>query len=143
MNNKAAQAKLIPHTSMGRALVGARVTLGLLTVFVPRTAGRLFLLDPDGNPQLAYIGRMWGLRNLALAAGLAGARGPSRRHWWQINVVVDLVDAIASYDGWRRGELTAPTAAFVTSVALCAAMLGTASVTGEVDQQSVIGSLVV
>jgi hypothetical protein len=126
----------LARTQTGRALLSARVALRLLTVFLPRTAGRLFLLDPEANPQLPYLGRMWGIRNLALAAGLAGARGPSRRRWSQINVLVDLVDAFASYDGWRRKELPTPTAAFVSSVALCAVGLGAASVAGETDPEA-------
>jgi hypothetical protein len=124
-----------PRTATGRALVGARVTLGLSALLFPRLAGRLFLLDPDGNPQLPYIGRMWGVRNLALAAGLAGATGPDRRRWWTINVGIDLVDAAASIASWRRGELGTPTAALVTAVAVGAAGLGAASLTGEADPE--------
>jgi len=121
------------RTPTGRMLVGARTTLGLLTLLVPRTAGHLFLLDPDGNPQLPYLGRMWGIRNLALAAGLAGSQGPNRQRWWQLNVGVDLLDAAASYTSWRHGELKTPTAALVTAVALLAAGLGASSLSGEAE----------
>ena len=123
----------VVRTGTGRALVAARTTLGLSTLFAPRLAGRVFLLDPDANPQLAYVGRMWGARNLALAAGLVGARGPSRRRWWAINVAVDAIDAAASIVSWRRGELGTPAAVLVTGVALTAVALGAASVAGEVD----------
>ena len=76
---------------------------------------------------------MWGVRNLALAAGLAGIRGPSRRRWWAVNIAVDAVDAWASFTSWRRGELPAPAAVMVTATALLATALGAASLNGEQD----------
>src|SRR5947209_4145178 len=113
-------ALAMPRTPTGRGLVGARTTLGLLTLLAPQTAGRVFLLDPEGNPQLPYLGRMWGIRNLSLAAGLAGSGGADRRRWWQLNVVVDLVDAAAGVVAWRRGELGTPAGVLVTATALLA-----------------------
>ena len=123
----------VARTPTGRALVAARVTLGVSTLLAPRLAGRAFLLDPDANPQLAYVGRMWGARNLALAAGLAGIRGPTRRRWWAVNIAVDAIDAAASFVSWRRGELDTPAAVLVTGVALVATVLGAASLEGEAD----------
>jgi hypothetical protein len=60
----------LPSTPTGRALLGARTMLGASTLLAPRLAGKAFLLDPDENPQLPVIGRMWGIRNLALAGGM-------------------------------------------------------------------------
>jgi 2-keto-3-deoxy-6-phosphogluconate aldolase len=124
---------MMVRTPTGRALVGARTVLGLSTVLAPRLAGKAFLLDPDANPQLVYIGRMWGIRNLALAAGLAGASGPNRRRWWAINVGVDVVDALAGITSWRRGELGTAPAVLVTATALMATALGAASLAEEAE----------
>jgi hypothetical protein len=131
METTPASLTILPHTPTGRALVAARTTLGLSALLFPRAAGRIFLLDPRENPQLPYVGRMWGIRNLALAAGLVGARGANRRQWWAINVAVDALDAVASYASWRRGELPTATAALVTAVAIGATGLGAASFAGE------------
>ena len=84
---------------------------------------------------------MWGVRNLALAAGLAGLHGPDRRRWWQLNVAIDVVDATASALAWRRKELGTPAAALVTSVALAAVALGASSVAGEADDPRVSPSV--
>ena len=57
-------------TPTGRALLGARTALGISTLLAPRLAAKAFSLDVDDNPQLPVIGRMWGVRNLSLAAGM-------------------------------------------------------------------------
>jgi hypothetical protein len=68
----------VPSTTTGRALLGARTALGVATLLAPRLAGKAFFLDPEDNPQLPVIGRMWGIRNLSLAAGMYGATGSNR-----------------------------------------------------------------
>ena len=69
----------LPSSRTGRILLAARTALGLSSLIAPRLAGRAFFLDPDENPQLAVIGRMWGIRNLALAVGMYGAHGRKPR----------------------------------------------------------------
>jgi len=69
---------------MGRALLGARTALGFSTLLAPRLAGQAFFLDPDDNPQLPVIGRMWGIHNLSLAAGMYAATGANRAQWWRL-----------------------------------------------------------
>src|SRR5436309_13358261 len=71
----------LPSTSTGRALLGARTALGISTLLAPRLAGRALFLDPDDNPQLPVIGRMWGSRNLSLAAGMYAATGANPAQW--------------------------------------------------------------
>ncbi|MCU0257987.1 MAG: hypothetical protein MUF56_03060, partial [Solirubrobacteraceae bacterium] len=71
----------LPSTTEGRALLTARTMLGLSTLLTPRLASRAFGLDPAANPQLPVLGRMWGVRNLALAAGMAAASGGDRAAW--------------------------------------------------------------
>lgn len=48
-----------------QALVGLRTALGVGVWIAPRLTGRLFGLDPKGNPQLPYIGRLFGARDVA------------------------------------------------------------------------------
>jgi hypothetical protein len=50
----------LPLTPTGRALLGVRTALGISTLLAARIAGKAFFLDPDANPQLPVIGRVWG-----------------------------------------------------------------------------------
>lgn len=121
----------LPSTATGRALLGARTTLGIATLLAPRLAGKAFYLDPDDNPQLPVIGRMWGIRNLSLAAGMYAATGANRVQWWRLQVAVDALDVIAITSEWRRGAVPGPAAALMAATALGATMLGALSVAGE------------
>jgi hypothetical protein len=117
-------------------LLGARTALGISTALAPRLAGKAFFLDPDANPQLPVIGRMWGIRNLSLAAGMYAATGASRARWWRLQVAVDALDFLAIATEWRRGTLPVPAAALMAATALGATALGALSVAGEAEQTS-------
>ena len=107
--------------------------LGASTLLAPRLAGKAFLLDPDENPQLPVIGRMWGIRNLALAGGMYAASGPNRAQWWRVQVSIDALDFVAIATEWRRGAISCPAAALIGGTALGATMLGALSVAGEAE----------
>jgi hypothetical protein len=124
----------LPSTSTGRALLGARTALGLSTLLAPRLAGQAFLIDPDANPQLPVIGRMWGIRNLSLAAGMYAATGANRAQWWRLQVAVDALDFLAVAAEWRRGAVPGPAAVLIAATALGATSLGALSVAGESKQ---------
>jgi hypothetical protein len=123
-----------PSTATGRALLGARTALGVSTLLAPRLAGKAFFLDPDDNPQLPVIGRMWGIRNLMLAAGMYGSTGANRAQWWRLQPAVDALDFVAIVTEWRRGSLPAPAAGLMAGTALLATALGAMSVSGESEQ---------
>jgi hypothetical protein len=110
-----------------RTLIAARTALGTGALVAPRLTGRLFALDPAANPQVIFVGRMWGARNLALAAGLRAARGPQLRTTRRVNVAVDVADAVAAWLAWREGSLPAPAAALAGGTAVVATALGMAS----------------
>jgi hypothetical protein len=126
---------MITNTPTGSALLGARTALGVSTLLAPRLAGKAFFLDPDDNPQLPLIGRMWGIRNLMLAAGMYGAAGTNRAQWWRLQPAVDALDFAAIVIEWRRGSLRAPAAGLMAGTALIATALGAMSVPGESEQQ--------
>ena len=110
-----------------RTLIAARTALGTGALLAPRQTGRLFQLHPETNPEVVFVGRMWGARNLALAAGLRGARGPQVRATRQVNVAVDVADALAAWLAWREGSLPAPAALLAGGTAVVATALGLAS----------------
>src|SRR4051812_42740433 len=87
------------------ALNGLRAAVGVGAWATPNLAGKAFGLDPDRNPQASYVGRLFGVRDIALAAGAMSSTGQARRRWLQIGVGVDLADAAAGYIAGRTGVI--------------------------------------
>jgi hypothetical protein len=112
------------------ALIGVRGAIGVGAWAAPRFSGRLFGLDPEANPQAAYLGRLFGVRDAVLAVGLATNSGRQRAQWLQLGVVCDLADALAGVLAGRRGELPPQATVMVTATALVAAALGIAALQG-------------
>jgi hypothetical protein len=113
------------------ALSGLRAAVGVGAWATPNVSARLFGLDPGNNPQASYVGRLFGARDLALAAGTLTTEGEARRRWIQLGVACDLADAAAGYIAGRTGVLPKPAAVMVTGVALIAAGLGASALAGD------------
>jgi hypothetical protein len=114
-----------------QSLVGLRSAVGAGAWLAPRFSGRLFGLDPDANPQASYLGRLFGVRDVALAFGLSQSSGAERAQWLWIGIACDLADAVAGVLAGRRGELPPRAAVLVTATALSAAALGYRGLQGE------------
>jgi hypothetical protein len=107
-----------------QGLIRGRTAIGAGTWLAPRLSGRLFGLDASANPQLPYIARLFGVRDAALAVGLASSSGAQRSLWLRIGIACDLADAAAGLAAGRRGELPKPATVLVTAAAVGAAALG-------------------
>jgi hypothetical protein len=94
-------------------------------------SARLFGLDPDANPQAPYLGRLFGVRDVALGFGLSSSQGAERQQWLRIGVACDLADAAAGVLAGRSGTLPRRATRLVTATALAAAGLGIAAMRGE------------
>lgn len=114
-----------------RRLIGVRAAIGVGAWLAPRLSGRLFGLDPDANPQAAYLGRLFGARDAALAFGLNASAGSQRAQWLRIGMACDVADAIAGLLAGRRGDLPLRSAALVTATAVMAAAMGAAALQGD------------
>ncbi len=114
-------------TEPAKILSGIRLGVGAGAWIAPGVAGRVFGLSPADNPQLAYMARLFGARDVALAIGTNQTTGPSRRVWWQIGIATDLADAVAAYLGARNGTLSTFTAVTAGGTAIAAAALGVAA----------------
>ncbi|HWF50827.1 MAG TPA: hypothetical protein VG294_09330 [Solirubrobacteraceae bacterium] len=114
-----------------QALIAVRTAIGAGVWVAPRIAGRLFGLDPKGNPQLPYVGRLFGVRDLALAYGVATSTGPQRSLWLRVGLACDLADAAAGVLGGRSGDLPKLATVLVTGTAVGAAGLGVAAMLGD------------
>jgi hypothetical protein len=123
----------LPSTGTGRTLLATRTALGFSALLAPRLAGRAFSLEPEENPQLPVIGRMWGVRNLALAAGMYGATGASRAQWWRLQPAIDALDFLVILAEWRRGAIPGPAAGLMAGTALFATALGSLSAAAEAE----------
>jgi hypothetical protein len=108
-----------------KCLIGIRTGLAVGVLAAPRLSARLFGMDPVAQPAMTYLARLFGIRNGALAFGLARLdtqRDP--RAFVALNVGIDLADAAAGLLAARRRELSARTTALVVGTALVAAALG-------------------
>jgi hypothetical protein len=114
-----------------KGLVGLRAAVGAGAWLAPRLSGRLFGLDMAANPQAPYLGRLFGVRDVALAVGTSSSSGSERAQWLRIGVACDLADAVAGIAAGRRGELPKAATFMVTTTALMAAALGIAALQEE------------
>lgn len=113
--------------SPANAIVAIRSNIGLGAWLAPRLAGRLFGLDAEANPQLPYVGRLFGVRDVALGAGVALSSGSARRLWLQIGLACDAADAAAGLIAGRNGEISKVSTFLVTAPALMGIGLGLAA----------------
>jgi hypothetical protein len=124
-------------TEPAKILSGLRTAVGAGAWLTPTLAGRIFGLDPAANPQMAYMARLFGARDIALAVGTTQTTGPSRRVWWQIGIACDLADAVAAYLGGRNGTLSKFSAVAAGGTAVVAVGLGVAAM--QADDAPVVG----
>jgi hypothetical protein len=106
------------------ALTGARSVLGVLALFLPRTGARMFRIDADETPAIV-MGRLFGIRNIALAAGLLRLDASiAPRQMIVVNMLIDVVDAGAFVAAGRRREIGAPATVIGAVLALTGAAFG-------------------
>ena len=110
-----------------RLLNGSRVLVGLVSFAAPGQAFRGAGLDPRHNPQLPFMTRMFGIRDLVLGAGALGTSGEERRRWLQASLVSDLGDALAAFAGHRAGYLSTRGTVMLALPAVTGASLGIAA----------------
>src|SRR4051794_14042180 len=108
-------------------LIIGRIVVAATHVFTPTLVARIFGLRTAGTPAVAY-GRMFGIRNAALALGLIkleSFRSPA--NFIRLNILMDAVDAAAWIAAGRREEVTGSTAVMAPGVALSAVVAGTSA----------------
>jgi hypothetical protein len=108
-------------------LISIRVAIGTGAWLAPSLAGRLFGLDAEANPQLPYVGRLFGVRDVALGAGLQLSSASSRRLWLQLGLLCDAADVLSGLVAGRNGEIGKVSTVLVTAPALMGIGLGAAA----------------
>ena len=112
-------------------LSGIRLGVGAGAWLAPNLTGKLFGLDPDANPQLAFMARLFGVRDVALAVGTGATPPAARKVWWQVGIACDLLDAGAAYIAQRNGSVSRVSAVLAGVTALSAAALGAAALAAD------------
>lgn len=88
-----------------------RIAVGVAALAKPELAARTFQLDPVGNPQVPYVFRLFGSREVALGAVTLLARGRrAQRGLIGLGVLVDAADAATGYLAMRDGSISRKTA---------------------------------
>ena len=106
------------------AVAVARVAVGAGTWLMPNLSGRLFGLDPEGNPQLPYVGRLFGVRDVVLGAGVLRSPRKQKDAWATAGLACDVADTAAGAIAGARGQLPPAAAALVTATAAGFAIAG-------------------
>ena len=114
---KREREKIANGIAIGRIAVGAGAFL------TPSLSGRLFGLDPDGNPQLPYVGRLFGARDVVLGAGVLRSGRKQKADWVTAGMACDVADVAAGAIAGARGQLPLASAGMVTATAAGFALL--------------------
>ena len=99
------------------AIAISRIAVGSGTWLMPNLSGRLFGLDPEGNPQLPYVGRLFGARDVALGAGVLRSSRKNKDAWLTAGLACDMADVAAGVLAGARGQLPVAAAALVSATA--------------------------
>jgi len=101
-----------------------RIVIGLTALVSPDAAAKLFRLDAARNPQLAYMSRLFGSREVVLGGITLLATGTTRRKLVAVGMAVDAADGFAGYDAMRAGLVGRSTGLGLTIPAVGAVVAG-------------------
>lgn len=101
-----------------------RIVIGAVALASPELAGKLFRLDTRANPQLPYMSRMFGSREIVLGAVTLVAKGSARRKLVAAGIAVDGADAFAGFEAMRSGSVNTSVGIGLTVPALGAVVAG-------------------
>ena len=105
-------------------LAYGRIAIGAMSLLSPSLTARLFLLNPKTNPQLSYMGRMFGSREIALGAITLASSGEARRRLVQLGIAVDGADAYTGIVTAASGAVPKKTGILLSVVAAAAVATG-------------------
>jgi hypothetical protein len=106
------------------AIAISRIAVGATAWLTPNLSGRIFGLDPEGNPQLPYVGRLFGARDVVLGAGAIRSPRKQKDAWLTAGMACDFADVAAGALAGARGQLPPAAAALVTATAGAFAVAG-------------------
>ncbi|MGB0099377.1 MAG: DUF4267 domain-containing protein [Nocardioides sp.] len=87
-----------------------RIAVGAVAVANPAMAAKTFQLDAVTNPQVPYVLRLFGAREIALGIVTLLVSGKTRRAVIGVGVAVDAADAATGYLALQDGTVSKKTA---------------------------------
>ena len=110
-------------------LAYGRIAVGTVSLLSPTLAARLFLLDPGTNPQVPYVTRMFGSREVALGAITLASSGAARQRLVQLGIAVDGADVVTGVAGASTGAVPKKAGIMMALVAAGAVATGVLDLT--------------
>ena len=86
-------------------LAYGRIAVGTIALLAPRRAAQMFLLDPRANPQVPYVTRLFGSREVALGAITLASSGAARERLIQVGIAVDGADVVTGVAAASTGAV--------------------------------------
>lgn len=87
-----------------------RIAVGATALANPEAAARMLQLDPVTNPQVPYLTRLFGTREIALGVITLISRGKAQKAVIGVGVLVDTADAATGYLAMQDGSVSRKTA---------------------------------
>jgi hypothetical protein len=109
-----------------QVLPGLRLAIGGGMWAFPELTGKAFGAKLAGNHEALFLGRLFGIRDVALGIGQIANSGGM---WWQLGVVCDIADAAAAVMSVKAGGPKV-TGILAGATAVAAAGLGIAALAG-------------
>ena len=101
-----------------------RIAVGAAAVANPELAARTFQLDPVSNPQLPYVTRLFGIRELAFGLATLMSSGRARTGIVGLGILVDAADGATGYLAMQDGTVSRKTAMTLMAPAAGAVLSG-------------------
>jgi hypothetical protein len=98
------------------ALAGVRLFNGVAALFFPRFLARMLGVNPDLNPAILYVFRLFGVRTIIIGAELLSPVATTRAESLRTATVIHASDALAA--AWAGIQKQLPLHAAVTTTAI-------------------------
>lgn len=97
-------------------LAAIRLLNGGLALFAPQVLARRLGQDPERNPALLYVLRMFGIRTVLIGADLALQSGAQQTETMQRAVIIHASDTIAAAVAASSGRLPGASGLLITLI---------------------------
>lgn len=111
-----------------------RAALGAAAYVAPDRTARAMGLDPHRNPQMRYLGRVFGARDMALGAAVLTSSGDARRLLLHTCVAVEALDAASAVIAYRTGTISRLSAAALLGAVVAAAIPEAVALSARADR---------
>jgi hypothetical protein len=93
----------MPQQNPTTVLPALRIAAGLGAWAFPALTGKVLGLKLSDNHEAVYMGRLFGVRDVVLGAGVLASSGDAKKLWWRLGILTDAADAAAGYKGLKDG----------------------------------------